>query len=285
MKYLVVECHPAYAVVLDESGKFIKTANMHYKVGDTVTHIVEMNLPETKPKPKISFKWINTLVASAACLLFVFIPMLLFGGRTVHASVYMTINPQIRIDVNEENQVLDIQAINDDGTLLIKDFSYKNKDLEKVLDELLDLAIQKDYLKEDGKITLSLDTEDDEWLEAKKASLDSHLHSYLCEKLPYVTVVVIDSKESIPESSSAHESENSFNEESKEESMDVSEDESSQTPNDESMDVSEDVSSDIPSDAPVEKPNNSRPNHPPHHDDDDDNDDDDDDDDDDGDDD
>ena len=30
MKYLVVECGLSYAVVLDEEGRFLKVANLHY---------------------------------------------------------------------------------------------------------------------------------------------------------------------------------------------------------------------------------------------------------------
>lgn len=33
MTYLVMECHPAYAVVLDQAGRVIKVANMGYEVG------------------------------------------------------------------------------------------------------------------------------------------------------------------------------------------------------------------------------------------------------------
>ena len=33
MKYLVLETHSAYAVVLDEEGRFLKAANLHYQVG------------------------------------------------------------------------------------------------------------------------------------------------------------------------------------------------------------------------------------------------------------
>ena len=36
MNYLVMETHPAYAVVLDEGGRFLKAANLRYQVGDTV---------------------------------------------------------------------------------------------------------------------------------------------------------------------------------------------------------------------------------------------------------
>ena len=40
MNYLVMEVHPAYAVVLDEEGRFLKAANLRYQVGDTVRDIV-----------------------------------------------------------------------------------------------------------------------------------------------------------------------------------------------------------------------------------------------------
>ena len=40
MKYLVMETHPAYAVVLYERGRFLKTANLHYQVGQTVQDVV-----------------------------------------------------------------------------------------------------------------------------------------------------------------------------------------------------------------------------------------------------
>jgi len=192
MKYMVVECHTAYAVVLDENGRFIKVANLHYQVGQTVTDIVEMKLPETKPAKKFNTKWIYSIVAAAACFLFVFIPMLFMGGTTAHASVYMTINPQVRIDVNDKDQVIHIEAINDDGKDLISNYSYKNKELEDVVEELVSLAIEKDYLHEGGKVTLSLDTEDDEWVITHSESLNDHVNSYLLDKIAEVTVVVED---------------------------------------------------------------------------------------------
>ena len=37
-----MEVHPAYAVVLDEAGRFLKAANLRYQVGDTVRDIVEL---------------------------------------------------------------------------------------------------------------------------------------------------------------------------------------------------------------------------------------------------
>ena len=48
MKYLVMETHPAYAVVLDERGRFLKAANLHYQVGETVEDVVELRLPPAR---------------------------------------------------------------------------------------------------------------------------------------------------------------------------------------------------------------------------------------------
>ena len=31
MKYIVMECHPSFAVLLDEDGRFIKAANLNYE--------------------------------------------------------------------------------------------------------------------------------------------------------------------------------------------------------------------------------------------------------------
>lgn len=41
MNYLVMECHPGYAVVLDETGRFLKVANMRYEVGQRVSVLRE----------------------------------------------------------------------------------------------------------------------------------------------------------------------------------------------------------------------------------------------------
>ena len=70
MKYLVMEVHPAYAIVLDEAGRFCKAANLHYQVGDTVQTIVELRQP--RAAAPILWKPLAGLAAAAAwfCLVF-----------------------------------------------------------------------------------------------------------------------------------------------------------------------------------------------------------------------
>ena len=149
MKYLVVECGLSYAVVLDEEGRFLKVANLHYQVGQTVTDVIEMRLPDasreapsqihygnqpiplqkpsderapglslvpepapgsSQPQPKKNGKkhrlrpWMYSLTAAAACLILLVFSLFQFRvGRTPYASVYLTINPEVRIDVNRKD--------------------------------------------------------------------------------------------------------------------------------------------------------------------------------------
>ena len=63
MTYLVMECHPAYAVVLDQAGRVIKkVANMGYEVGQKVDYVIEQqHRPALLPMRVVS-------MVAAACL-------------------------------------------------------------------------------------------------------------------------------------------------------------------------------------------------------------------------
>lgn len=199
MKYMVMECHLSYAVVLDEDGRFLNVANRHYEVGQTVTDVVEMqdSQPVIETKPKTHYKWIGSIAAMAACLMLIVTAVFQFGMNTPYGSVYMTINPEVQIDVNKNDVVIDIEGLNEDGRTLIEDYSYKKKDLDLVMDELIDLAIEMGYLHEGGQITLTLDADSNEWVVKKIDSLESHLNEHLTNKLS-VTIDITNKK---PESS------------------------------------------------------------------------------------
>ena len=192
MKYMVMECHPGYAVVLDENGKFIKAANMHYEVGQIVTEIVEMASSEDKTLRSNKLRWIYSAALIAACFLLVLIPFL-FMSDTAVASVYMTINPEVCLDVNENDVVIRLKSVNADGKTLIKNYDYKNKKLDVVLEELVDLAIEKEFLGEGGKIKLSIETDDDQWADSYGNFLDSKIKEHLSGKIA-VGIEVMDKK-------------------------------------------------------------------------------------------
>lgn len=194
MNYLVMECRSAYAVVLADDGRFIKVANMRYEVGQTVTEILELNLPQSEQPPvrSSSRRWLSSLTAIAACLMLVF-TSLFFMNQLPYASVYLTINPQVRIDVNRKDMVVGVEGVNADGETLLAGYDHRKKDLDTVMDELVDLAIDMGYLHEGGTITLTLDA-DENWVISHGEALTNHLSDYLTDKIS----VTIDVESSAP---------------------------------------------------------------------------------------
>lgn len=192
MKYMVMECHPGYAVVLDEDGRFLKVANRRYEVGQTVADVIEMRVPQAEPQKKKANKWMYSMAAIAACLMLVATSAFQIGQMT-YASVYMTINPEVRIDVNRKDVVIGLDGINADGDDLIEGYVYQKKNLDMVMDELVDRAIDTGYLHEGGQISLVLDADSDEWVVNHSDALTSHLNAHLNEKLT-VTIEVTDTK-------------------------------------------------------------------------------------------
>lgn len=181
MKYLVMECHLSHAVVLSDDGKFLNVANLRYEVGQTVEDVVEMQIPEAPAETRV--RWLTPLVSLAACLVLV-VGLMFF--RVPYASVYMTINPEVRIDVNRSDVVVGVEGVNDDGVTLLEGYEFKKKHLDTVMDELVDRAIDMGYLSDGGTVTVTLDADDD-WVVSHSDSLGAHLNEYLTEK---VTVTI-----------------------------------------------------------------------------------------------
>lgn len=187
MKYIVMECNLSYAVVLDETGRFLKVANMHYELGQTVTNVIEMEIPEAAPVEdktvkKKSKKWIYSLVAMAAALMLI-VSSALQTSLTTYATVYIAINPEVRIDVNIAEKVLSLEGLNTDGIILVSDYEYKKKELELVMDELVDRAVEMGYLHEGGKITFNFESDNDEWVESRSQSLMTHVDDRIKDTL------------------------------------------------------------------------------------------------------
>ena len=192
MKYLVLECHPAFAVVLGEDGSFLRVANLRYEVGQTVTDVQPMKAK--KPHRSIA-KTVYGAVACVACLCLL-MGSLWFTRFATYASVYVSINPQVRIDVNRKDDVIELFGINEDGKALMKDYSYDQKPLEKVMDDLLIRAIEQGYLVSGGDVTLTLDA-NEHWIEQHETPLQTHVDSYL-DSLVKVTITVVPMTETVP---------------------------------------------------------------------------------------
>ena len=186
MKYLVMEARPSYAILLDEEGRFVRAANLHYEPGQTVEHIVPMRT--RAPKSKGVLIWLPGMLA-AACLVLM-AAVLLRAPITPYASVYLTINPQVRIDVDRQSVARGLEGVNPDGQALVEGYDWKGKHLDQVTDELIDRAVDMGYLAPGGAITIDLEAEDEDWAVQTNQALQTHLEEYLQYQNLRVTVQV-----------------------------------------------------------------------------------------------
>lgn len=177
MKYIVLERHPGYVVVLDEEGRFLKAADRQYQVGQQLDAILPMRPPRRRGRTVLF-----PALAAAACLVLLALSAVRMA-QMPYASVYMTINPQVRIDVNRRDTVLTVEGTNPDGEALTEGYEGRGKALEQVMDELTDRAVEMGWLHPGGQITLTLDAEDGDWVATHSDSLPAHLNEYLDETL------------------------------------------------------------------------------------------------------
>ena len=160
MSYLVMETHPAYAVLLDEEGRFLKAANLSYQVGDTVQDIVELQPPKAK-SPAV-WKPLSGLAGLAACVCLVF-----FGyyqpNYTAYGTLRIQINPDVEMTVSRTDRVLGLDGLNEDGEALIAGYAYQGKDRETAAGELVERAIDMGYLSDGETVSITVTSADADW--------------------------------------------------------------------------------------------------------------------------
>ena len=206
MNYLVVEVHPAYAVVLDEEGRFLKAANLRYQVGDTVQHIVELRRPQEK-RPSL-WKPLSGLAALAACLCLVF-----FGyyqpNFTPYGAMRIQINPDVELTLSRTDRVLELEGLNEDGQALIEGYDYHGKDREDVTGALVERAIDQGYLSGGETVSITVTSSDADWQAREEQEARDDLEERYGETIviqigsaptePPVTEVVIPVTPATPE--------------------------------------------------------------------------------------
>ncbi len=155
-----MEVHPAYAVVLDEEGRFLKAANLRYQVGDTVRDIVELRRPKEK-RPAL-WKPLSGVAGLAACLCIVF-----FGyyqpNFVPYGALRIQINPDVELTLSRTDRVLELEGLNADGRVLIEGYDYGGKDREDVTEELVERAIGLGYLSDGETVSITVTSADADW--------------------------------------------------------------------------------------------------------------------------
>ena len=176
--YLVMEIHSAYAVLLDNEGRFVKAANMGYESGDVVRNPVLLKYPQDHRKRL--HRMIRISAGIAACICFAIFGIYEYQYMfTPYGSVQMQINPEVRIILSHSGRVLDLVGTNEDGRVLVDGYDYKGKDRYTVTDELTDRAVKMGFLNDGGQVALHADSKNISWAQALETELADKLTEHI----------------------------------------------------------------------------------------------------------
>ena len=196
MNYLVMEIHPAYAVVMDEEGRFLKAANLHYQVGDTVQNIVELRWP--REKKTIPWKPLSSLASLVACLCLV-----IFGwyqpNFTPYGALRIQINPDVELTLSRTDRVLEVEGLNEDGEVLAAGYDYRGKDRETATEELVERAIDLGYLSDGDTVAITVTSSDADWQSKEEQAAQAELKERYGETIVIQVGPMVQEEPSQPE--------------------------------------------------------------------------------------
>lgn len=189
MRYLVMEMHEAHAIVLDEKGTFVKVVNKGYEVGQYVDKIISFDTPleDMEKKEKVLRFPIWRMTAAAACLCVMLVGFAQ-SNLLVYGKVHMQINPDLMVSLNKQQKVLSIEALNEDGEVLLADYDYRKKPLDIVVDELTTKAEELGFLAAEREIHVELISKSDTWKQETKELVTAKLD----EKYEQDVIVIVE---------------------------------------------------------------------------------------------
>lgn len=180
MKYIIMECHASYAVLLDEKGRFLKAANRQYQIGQTVEDPVLMK--ESGLGKRVKLRAVMGIAAAAACFLLAFTGY--YRDYMVRdASICLTINPSVRLELNRKGQVMRVSGVNEDGRKLLEGYRQGSRDRLDVTKELIGRAVEMGYLSAGGRVVLDIDAPDEAVFQKYGVELRTGLSEYLKDDL------------------------------------------------------------------------------------------------------
>ncbi|SHK77126.1 Anti-sigma factor N-terminus [Clostridium cavendishii DSM 21758] len=134
------------ATILTNTGEFVSVVchkNIP-KIGEAYTG--EIKKSSNKLKPLIIAAMFFIIILSGGSAYAYFTPV---------ATVDVSINPKLKLEINRFDRVLKSTPINEDGTILLKNLSLKNKNLDDALVEIIDEATKDNFINNsynsDGK--------------------------------------------------------------------------------------------------------------------------------------
>lgn len=134
-------------------------------------------------------KSVLSVCAACACLCIVVFGWMFRNGKT-ETYIELDINPSLEIAVNSKNQVLKLEAMNSDAKKIISNIKWRRKDVDTVVDDILDEMLQEDYFKDaENMILLSVDNKSSKKAEELMDHLEQRIQEFLNSKNVYPTII------------------------------------------------------------------------------------------------
>ncbi|MBR5371891.1 MAG: hypothetical protein IK130_06725 [Oscillospiraceae bacterium] len=206
MKYLVMECHTGYAVLMDEESRFHKAANLHYTVGQTVTDPVLL----TEDRGiTVRRNTIMKIAAAAACLLMVSGLGIRYylTHRTAESVVVVIEETQYEMQLNRSGDV--IRVVSSGGSqAVLEEYNGKPRSAASAVNEILKIQKEEKELEDGDTVEVIIKTDSESTYETCKSDLEQeaaklHLNADVQErgragKLPHETTTETETERPVP---------------------------------------------------------------------------------------
>ena len=183
MNYLVMECHEAYAILMDEESRFFHAANLHYTVGQTVTSpiLMQQETAAEQPEERSTSARIRRIVmrvsAAAACL------VLAAGAGYFHyvrhykpeSVVVLNSDANIKMYLNKEGKVVKLKSENQAGDALLESYDGLRKNKVTVAHELLALQIASGSISDGDTVDVYISAQDADAYDTFKTEFESDI--------------------------------------------------------------------------------------------------------------
>ncbi|MFO7612147.1 MAG: hypothetical protein R6W99_06670 [Clostridia bacterium] len=145
MKGIVIEKGSGKSIVMDRSGRFIKTRTMKgWREGD------EVNFTSDSARTAGALSFAAAFVITAA--------LGLYGAFALNSyTVNLDVNPSISIEANAFNVVREITAMNDDAEQIGDLSELMGMKVGQAVNEAILILLEEGYLQADGTVVLSIE--------------------------------------------------------------------------------------------------------------------------------
>lgn len=193
MKYTVMECHEGYAILMGEDSCFVRAANMHYSVGQTVTSPIILD--EDVKRPTISRSVFVKIAAAAACITLISAVGLNYYSKNLKTHSVLTIgsNFNIQLELNSKGKVIRMKSQTADGKDVLEHYDTKNKNMVGAVNDILDVMKEQGYITNEDTVELYISADSKKESESYKNEIE---HEISVQK---VNVSVVDKPPKLPQ--------------------------------------------------------------------------------------